>query len=208
MENNHETKNRDSAHPERDGATHDETATVPRPGKGSAGDDVSESDCPKRPTTATRARKDKGRRHARNHGVLSRNPLEALIRLGENPRELIKIEKMLRAELKPTGTFGKILFDRAWSSFLRCLLIARTEPRLFMPVDQDSDRMPELKEAELPTLVWSEAGPTNYGFSDDLMKHLETVLRYDAHYAREFYRAVGFLVAMQTVGLTGLLDCL
>jgi hypothetical protein len=207
MENNHETKNSDSAHPERDGATHDETAAPP-PGKGSATDGASESDCSQRPPRAPRARKDKGRRHARNHGVLSRNPLEALIRLGENSRELIKIEKMLRTELKPTGIFGEILFDRAWSSFLRCLLIARTEARLFMPVDQDSDRLPELKEAELPTLVWSEAGTTNYGFSDDLMKHLETALRYDAHYAREFYRAVGLLLAMQTGGPMGILDCL
>jgi hypothetical protein len=205
MENNQETKNY-NAQPEPDVVTGDQGAA--EDGKERVGEGVSRTECPERTPRAPRARKDKGGLHARNHGVLSRNPLEALIRLGENPRELIKIEKMLRAELKPTGVFGKLLFDRAWSSFLRCLLIARTEARLFMPVDQDSDRMPELKEAELPTLVWSEAGPTNYGFSDDLMKHLETALRYDAHYAREFYRAVGFLVAMQTGGLTGLLDCL
>jgi hypothetical protein len=40
------------------------------------------------------------------------------------------------------------------------------------------------------------------------MKHLETALRYDAHYAREFYRAVGLLLAMQTGGPMGILDCL
>jgi hypothetical protein len=203
MENSQETKNY-SGQPEPD-VTGGQGAES---GKEHVGEGASRTDCPERPPRAPRERKDKGGLHARNHGVLSRNPLEALIRLGENPRELIKIEKMLRAELKPTGAFGKILFDRAWSSFLRCLLIARTEARLFMPVDQESDRMPELKEAELPTLVWSEAGATNCGFSDDLMKHLETALRYDAHYAREFYRAVGLLVGMQTGGLTGLLDCL
>ena len=202
MENNQETKNY-NPQPEPDVVTGGQGAT--EDGKERVGEGVSRTECPER---APCARKDKGGLHARHHGVLSRNPLEALIRLGENPRELIKIEKMLRAELKPTGIFGKILFDRAWSSFLRCLLIARMEARLFMPVDHDSDRMPELKEAEVPVLVWSEAGATNYGFSDDLMKHLETALRYDAHYAREFYRAVGFLVAMQTGGLTGLLDCL
>ncbi len=40
------------------------------------------------------------------------------------------------------------------------------------------------------------------------MKHLETALRYDAHYAREFYWSVGSLIAMQSGGLAGLLDCL
>lgn len=155
MENNQETKNY-NAQPEPYLVTGGQGAT--EDGKERVGEGVSRTECPERPPRAPRARKDKGMLHARNHGVLSRNPLEVLIRLGENPRELIKIEKMLRAELKSTGIFGKLLFDRAWSSFLRCLLIARTEARLFVPVDQDSDRMPELKEAELPTLVWSEAG--------------------------------------------------
>jgi hypothetical protein len=206
MENNQETKNY-NAQPEPDVVTGDQGAA--EDGKERMGEGVSRTECPERPPRAPRARKDKGSLHARHHGVLSRNPMQALIRLGENPRELLKIEKMLREELKPTGIVGKILFDRAWSSFLRCLLIARTEARLFMAVSQnDSDQMPELKVMELPTLVWSEAGATNYGFSDDLMKHLETALRYDAHYAREFYRAVGLLVGMQTGGLTGLLDCL
>jgi hypothetical protein len=88
-----------------------DTVAAAHPVKGSASDGASESDSPQRPTRATRPRKDKGKLHARHHGLLSRNPLEALIRLGENPRELIKIEKMLRAELKPTRIVGKILFD-------------------------------------------------------------------------------------------------
>ena len=158
---------------------------------------------------ATRARKDAGKLHATHHGVLSRNPLAALIRLGENPRHLRKIKKMLRAELKPIGVVGEILFDRAWSSYLRCLLIARVEADLFMPVDRgDSDRVPELKEMDLPTLVFAEPDAPNYDFSDDLMKHLETALRYDGHFAREFYRAVGLLIALRGGGVAGLLDCL
>jgi hypothetical protein len=133
--------------------------------------------------------------------------MAALIRLGENPRQLLKIYKKLRVELKPTGILGDILLDRAWASYLRCLLIARVEANLFVSVDQDdSDRMPQLKEMDLPTLVFPEACAPNYGFSDDLMKHLETTLRYDAHYSRQFFGAVRLLVAMQTGGLAGLLD--
>ena len=116
---------------------------------------------------------------------------------------------MLRAELKPIGVVGEILFDRGWSSYLRCLLIVRVEAGLFMPADRgDSDRMPELKKMDLPTLVFAEPGAPNYDFSDDLMKHLETTLRYDSHYAREFYRAVGLLIALRSGGVVGLLDCL
>ena len=141
--------------------------------------------------------------------MLSRNPLKALIFLGENPRHLQKIKKMLRAELKPIGIVGEILFDRAWSSYLRCLLIARAEAHLFIPVDQgDSNRMPELTEMELPTLIFPEPSATNFPFYDELMEHLEIILRYDAHYAREFYRAVALLIALQSGGIAGLLDCL
>jgi hypothetical protein len=200
---NDDTTASDSAQPERDMVGQDETVAA-RPGKHSAADGFSEPDRPQR-----RARTDKGKLHARHHGVLSRNPLTALIGLGENPRHLQKIKKMLRAELKPIGILGEILFDRAWSSYLRCLLIARTEAHLFMPVDQgDSKGMPQLKEMELPTLIFPEPCATNYRFSDDLMKRLETALRYDAHYAREFYRAVAMLIASQSGGLAGFLDCL
>jgi hypothetical protein len=206
MENDQKTAN-DKAQPAPD-ITGQETAAT-RPGKGSAGDGVSESDGSQRRRRGTRARTDKGKLHARHYGVLSRNPLEALIRLGENLRHLQKIEKMLRAELKPIGMVGETFFDLGWSSYLRCLLIARAEAHFFTPVDQgDSDRMPELKEMELPTLVFPGADATNFRFSDDLMKQLETALRYDAHFTRQFYRAVGLLVAMQNGGLAGLLDCL
>ena len=207
MQNDQNTA-KDTVQPEPAVVTRDETAGG-EPGKSSAGDGVIGSDCPQRATRATRARKDKGGVHARCHGVLSRNPLEALIRRGENLRGLRKIEKMLRADLKPVGILGEILFDRAWSSYLRCLLIGRTEAYLFTPVNaQDSDGMPKLIEAEVPTLVWPESGTSNCDFSADLMKHLETVLRYDAHFAREFYRAVGMLLALRTGGVPALLDCL
>jgi len=207
MDNDEKSAN-DSVQPEPEVVAQKETAPA-RPGKNSAGDGFSEPDRPQRRRHATRARKDRGRLHFRNSGVLSRDPMAALIRLGENPRQLLKIYKKLRAELRPTGILGDILLDRAWSSYLRCYLISRVEADLFVPVDHDdSDRMPKLKEMELPTLIYPEPSATNYRFSDDLMQHLETALRYDAHYSREFWRSVGLLIAMQTGGLAGLLDCL
>jgi hypothetical protein len=105
MQNDQKAVN-DSAQPEPNMVGQDEAAAA-RPGKSSAGDGVSESDRPQRGRRATRARTDRGKLHARHHGVLSRNPLEALIRLGETPRHLRKIKKMLRAELMPSGLSGK-----------------------------------------------------------------------------------------------------
>jgi len=46
-------------------------------------------------------RKDKNRLHSTRHGVLCRDPLETLVRLGENKRHLRKPEKNFRAELDP-----------------------------------------------------------------------------------------------------------
>ena len=198
-----------SAPPEPDMVGQDETAASVRPGKGSAGDGVSKSDRPQRRRHATRARTDRGRLHSRNSGVLSRDPMAALIRLGENRRQLLKIYKKLRVELKPTGILGDILLDQAWSAYLRCVLIARVEADLFVSVDQDdSDRMPELKKMELPTLIFPEPSATTFRFSDDLMRHLEIALRYHAHYCRQFWGSVRLLIAMQSGGLAGLLDCL
>jgi hypothetical protein len=36
----------------------------------------------------------------------------------------------LREELQPVGILAELLFDWMWSSFLRCLLIARTEAKV------------------------------------------------------------------------------
>lgn len=81
-------------------------------------------------------RKDKGRLHTTNHGVLSREPLEALVRLGENPKTLRKLKHDLGAQLKPNGAVGEMLFDRLWSSYLRCFLVAKAEATAFAPIDQ------------------------------------------------------------------------
>jgi hypothetical protein len=72
----------------------------------------------------SRPRKDKARLHATRHGILSRPLLEALARRGENIRQLRGIERALREDLRPVG--AELLFDRMWSSFLRCLLIEKS----------------------------------------------------------------------------------
>jgi hypothetical protein len=181
-----------------------DAAAAPRPGKNSAGRRAPQD--LRRPRTA---RADSKRFHIRRHGILSRNALEALVARGENIREFRKIEKLLRAELKPQGPLGELLFDRMWSSYLRCLLIGRTETNLFHGDDApDSEPLPQLKAGDLPTLVWPEPGMSRVDFSPGLAKGLETVLRYDAHFSREFYRAVGLLLSMQDGGSKGILDCL
>lgn len=82
-------------------------------------------------------RKDAGRLHAVRHGALSRCPLEALRHLGDNLKALRRMERRFRAELKPRGAVAEIVFDRFWSSYLRCLLAARTEAGLFLRRDED-----------------------------------------------------------------------
>jgi hypothetical protein len=150
-------------------------------------------------------RKDKRRLHSTRHGVLSKHPLETLVRLGENVRQLRRIQSMLRAELQPIGILAEILFDRAWACYLRCILIARTETNILMPNNHPVDaanRIPTLQEAQVPTLVYDHGELNN--FSIELLKHLAVVQRYDSHFSREFYRAIGLLLALRNAGQTGL----
>ena len=102
------------------------------------------------------ARKDKRRLHSMHHAILSRYPLEALARLGENIRQLRSLERSLRAGLKPSGFTGDILFDRLWSSYLCCLLAVRAEATAFAPIDWLASQprcIASRKEAEVPTLM-------------------------------------------------------
>ena len=96
----------------------------------------------KKPQTTGRARKDKRGLHTMRHAMLTRYPLQALARLGENVRHLRKIEREFRAELKPVGMVGQMLFDRMFSAYLRCLLAARAEAIALIPIDQENVRVP------------------------------------------------------------------
>jgi hypothetical protein len=204
MKDSHETQSPNGAQRDPGEGRPDESAAEPH------GGEAPENDVPQQPPSRrTRGRSDRARIHTRHHGVLSRNVLEILVISGENSRHLRRIEKSLRAELKPVGMLGQMLFDKAWSSYLRCVLIGHTEAALIQGGDtNDSEELPQLKAGDFPTLVWLEPGAPRFKFSPALTKNLETILRYDSHFAREFYRAVGLLVAMQTDGLTGILDCL
>jgi len=154
-------------------------------------------------------RKDKGRLHATNHGVLSRDPLEALVRLGENPKTLRKIKHDLRAQLKPSGAVGEMLFDRLWSSYLRCLLVAKAEATAFAPIDQPAGKSRLiLKERELPTLVVEDSSGTGEAhLSTDLVRQLALVARYDAHFSKEIYRALTLLLILRNGGEAALEQC-
>lgn len=158
-----------------------------------------------------RTRKDKGHFHATNHGVLSRDPLEALVRLGESPKTLRKIKHDLRTQLKPSGAVGEMLFDRFWSSYLRCFLAAKAEANAFAPIDQptgESRLIASLKEREVPTLIFQDPSRTSEPhLSTDLLRQLALVARYDAHFSKEMYRALGMLLILRSGGEAALEQC-
>ena len=54
----------------------------------------------------SRERKDKTRLHCTRHGILSRPLLEALVRRGENLRQLRRMECAFRRDLQPEGALA------------------------------------------------------------------------------------------------------
>jgi hypothetical protein len=156
-------------------------------------------------------RKDKHRLHSMRHAVLSRYPLEALAHLGENIRQLRNLERTLRTELKPSGVVGAMVFDRLWSSYLRCLLAARAEAVALSPTDRPAElpgRAAVIREDELPTLISNDHSQVNEVFSTDLIRQLALVERYDRHFSREMYRALTMLLVAKSGGQAGLERCL
>lgn len=137
------------------------------------------------PRISSARRKDEARLHVTRHAILSRFPLEALAALGENTRQLRKLEKKFRAELKPSGVVGELLFDRMWSSYLRCLLVARAEAVALAPTEH-------LLTLDLEPQLSTE------------LRHLALVHRYDAHFSREMYRGLGMLLLLRDSGEAGL----
>jgi hypothetical protein len=156
-------------------------------------------------------RKDKNRLHATRHGVLSRYPLEALAHLGENIRSLRRIERKFRGELQPSGITGEMLFDRFFSSYLRCLLVARAEAAIFAPIDQPAGEprhFVSLKERDVPTLVLQDSsGASEARLPADLLRQLALAARYDAHFSKEMYRALALLLILRNGGEAALDQC-
>jgi hypothetical protein len=159
-------------------------------------------------------RKDAGHLHAVSHAVLSRYPLEALRHLGEDPKALRRLERRFRTELKPQSAVGEILFDRFWSSYLRCLLAARTEANVFLRQHQDRSKVKSssnLVGRDLPTLVVeqsSELGLRSEPLAQDMLHELALIQRYDRHFGKEMYRALALLLVLRRNGEAGLEDAL
>jgi hypothetical protein len=161
-----------------------------------------------RPTSSF-ARKDQARIHVTRNAILSRFPLQALATLGENIRQLRRLEAKFRAELKPSSAVSNMLFDRMWSSYLRCVLAARAEAMALAPREQEKDltaSTPTLSEKELPTLVWADQDAERK-FSSELFNQLALLQRYDTHFSREMYRALGMLLVLRDSGEAGLERC-
>jgi hypothetical protein len=157
-------------------------------------------------------RKDRGRIHAVRHGVLARHPLEALRHLGEDLKRLRRLERQFREELQPQGALADLIFDRFWSSYLRCLLAARVEASAFLasvPNTTNPATNSKLVDADRPTLVPTEEASNLYQvLPPDVLRQLALVQRYDARYSGEMYRALGLLIVMRAKGDAGLEECI
>jgi hypothetical protein len=171
------------------------------------------------PTTAQggkgqHRRKDKGRLHISRHAVLSRYPLEALQSVGEDVKKYRRLERRFRETLKPIGEIACMLFDRFFSSYLRCVLAARVEANSFARTATSADPsavIPSLHERHVPTLVLPN-GQENISihaiFPADLFRELVLIQRYDRHFSREMYRALSLLLVLRDGGEDGLQQCI
>ncbi len=157
-------------------------------------ENVTDENFTERAAVRSPRRRDKGRTHGTRHGLLSRNVVEVLSRKGVNVRQLRSVERELRAELQPESILEKLFFDRAWASFLRCVLAAETELNLFSPASRGGD---VLVERDLPTLVREDDPPDN---RTRLPEYLAVLERYDRQYFREFCRSIGILLSLKNRG--------
>jgi hypothetical protein len=173
----------------------DNQAELPRPGRRNDG------------------RTDQGKPHAVRDSILSRGLLETLCRNGENRRSLRRMEAELRAELKPTGPLGNLLFSRFWSCVLRLILVSRLEDIGLITntaPSKDGVAIPCLHEGSVPILVTSSEDNEVSGdpkkpepFDQALFHRLALVARYDRSASREMYRTLGFLLVMRDGGGKG-----
>jgi hypothetical protein len=160
-----------------------------------------------------KTRRDEGATHFNRYGLLSRDIVRALVRSGESLRSIRRYEKKFRAVFKPRGTLGELIFDRAWSSYLRLQLLAKLEARV-LTSDHPNRRphiLSELREGNLPTLVTESdlnefeiAQTFDTDISEGLFRELALAQRYDSHYAREATRMFGLLLVMRRGGKAAL----
>jgi hypothetical protein len=169
-------------------------------------DGVRKADRQTEPGSTHRARKGKKQLSTTRHGMLSRHPREALMKAGANPRELQRIERSLREEFPPKGIIGHIWFDRALSCYWRCSLIALKEKHVFAAENQPVNFKERVEQAEQAFVLAATSGNSKSGDiqPSDFLKNLSIMQRYDAHFFREFCRALSFLLASQGAGDAGL----
>jgi hypothetical protein len=169
------------------------------------------------PTDRSRksSRADCGKLHRTRHGIMSREALKVLLQMGEDRRTLRRLENQYRAALRPTGPLGNLLFDRFWSSYLRLLLIGRLETGLTKGKSTDKRELTAsaLVPGPQPTFVRqdssgqrSETTPLMEELRPDLLRDLAVVQRYDGHFSREMYRALGLLLLLRRGGEEALED--
>jgi hypothetical protein len=159
-------------------------------------------------------RTDRGRPHAVRDSALSRGLLETLCQHGENRRSLRRMEAGLRADLKPSGPLGKLLFDRFWSCVLRLIFVSHLEGKeLFTNTvsSKSSVAVPYLRDGPVPILVTqtednnaSSEPRESDAIEQDLFHRLALVARYDRSASREMYRTLGYLLVMREAGGKGL----
>jgi hypothetical protein len=156
-------------------------------------------------------RKDRGRLHVTRHGVLSRYVFEALQNVGEDVKKFRRLERRFRETLISDGEAANLIFDRFFSSYLRCVLVARVEASAFTPsattMANPSTDLPALYERDVPTLVspdGEEARPIHANFQPELLRELALVQRYDRHFSREMLRNLSLLLVLRDRGEDGL----
>jgi len=168
---------------------------------------VNEVQTPTKPRKSCRT--DSGELHRMRHGILSREILDALVRLGENRRTFRRLERQYRAALQPIGPIGNMFFDRLWSSYLRLVLIGRLETQQFVSksVGEKKSISLELVPGHQPTLIRqdpdgqpSEATPLEEELPPDLFCRLVLAQRYDRHFSREMFRSLALLLLMRRGG--------
>jgi hypothetical protein len=156
-------------------------------------------------------RKDRGCLHAVRGSVLSRGLLHILQRHGENVRTLRRFERGLRADLKPKGALGQLLFDQFWAGVLRLILVERLEGAGLAPqssASQTSVSVPILREEAFPTLVLPSEGEKfeheqeERDFDLDVFRRLALVSPYLCTASREMHRALKLLRLMKDGGET------
>ena len=160
-------------------------------------------------------RTDSGKLHRMRHGILTREALDALVQVGEDPKTFRRLQRQYREALRPIGPFGNLFFDRFWSSYLRLMLVGRLQTQLFAGKSAIKSKSASLAlvPGRLPTLISQfpdgqpvEVIPLNQELPPDLLHGLVLAERYDRHYSREMYRSLALLLLLRRGGEAALED--